>query len=692
MSSTSYSINSLMKSSISKNSITSSGLNESSNISFGNNVVLNKESVFNFTPFVSGVVNSTQSITNLNGSLNVSTKSWKDLTKPEFSNEDLLAVLNDIAQLSKIMFQNHFVENSIEKINLKNTKIRIKSLRDYLFKIYLAKNNYKQDNIFPKERTSVDMIGDIYTLAHCFVDETINFNILDLFNSSVKDDSQITADIKKIIKEQNELLLNRIKIENSSILTKIQFIECNLKDVRKNVENVDDSQRAFSGNLTNLFNNEITLIKNAINNNILTFENPSKRKKMNGTNYQIVLDDFEMGTDQPETSKSNQSETINPKISDVIKTNQSESNKVGTIQLNGDESNSKSIVEAKSPQQSRPVEVFSLLRQGSLKDKVILTKSNLSLKVQKSNQQQKQAKQLECQETMIQKEHQVADMNKLVQNVENQEQRPKPLKKIQSLSYARAVIIKPPTKTNVNICKTTNQNGNAKLTCEISKKTGQSNDGYILSNGKKRYNKKTSSIVGSAISDIKTLSARSQPYSYYIGQWSPRVDPKKIYNLISAFAKIIKLEELSPNIPNRYYRSFKVTVESHYAKEMLNCMNWPSGIVVSIWRDRNRNRDMRTMANLPVNCSKILEKTYSNDVAERVNQVSMSANQIAGESMNRVEAERTYIEENNEIVVTEDQNEEEENDQDMSDEVILDVNNENLRLNEEVENNSTSLI
>ncbi|CAF0922663.1 unnamed protein product [Brachionus calyciflorus] len=68
----------------------------------------------------------------------------------------------------------------------------------------------------------------------------------------------------------------------------------------------------------------------------------------------------------------------------------------------------------------------------------------------------------------------------------------------------------------------------------------------------------------SAISDIKNLSARSRPFSYYIGQWIPKVDPQKVYQLISAFANIIRLEELSPNIPNRYFRSFKLTVESHF--------------------------------------------------------------------------------------------------------------------------------
>ncbi|CAF1076476.1 unnamed protein product, partial [Brachionus calyciflorus] len=85
------------------------------------------------------------------------------------------------------------------------------------------------------------------------------------------------------------------------------------------------------------------------------------------------------------------------------------------------------------------------------------------------------------------------------------------------------------------------------------------------------------------------------------GQWSPKVDQKKVYQLISTFANIIRLEELSPNIPNRYFRSFKLTVESHFDYAIREGKNWPAGITVSEWRERNNNRDKATRENESVN-------------------------------------------------------------------------------------------
>ena len=144
-------------------------------------------------------------------------------------------------------------------------------------------------------------------------------------------------------------------------------------------------------------------------------------------------------------------------------------------------------------------------------------------------------------------------------------------------------------------------------------------DGFIISNGRRRYNKKLKSVVGTAVSEVKNLKANFKPFVYYCGQWNRNVDPECIKNLVSGFASIIDLEELSKNIPNRYFRAYKITVESQYNDAMLTAKNWPAGITIRRWFERNDGKDKNTRKNLTVNY-KTNNKNFTSQVGNVLTQ------------------------------------------------------------------------
>ena len=148
------------------------------------------------------------------------------------------------------------------------------------------------------------------------------------------------------------------------------------------------------------------------------------------------------------------------------------------------------------------------------------------------------------------------------------------------------------------------------------------NNEFIVSNGTKRYNKNKrngKSITGVAASDVRTLRAVSRPYSYYIGQWSMATKPEMLKKHVSDFAKVIELQELSVNVPNRRFRSFKIVVESYCDQAMWNPINWPGGVVVELFFERKRHTMNQFAANIPITHSKsIVENTENNKNSKSV--------------------------------------------------------------------------
>ncbi|CAF1143294.1 unnamed protein product, partial [Brachionus calyciflorus] len=161
----------------------------------------------------------------VNNQENQKKKSWSNLCDTEFSIDDLFNCLDEISQTSKLEFQSYFIEHNKEKLEVKSMKNRIRTLRDKLFKIYLKKLNYKPNSLTPKEKTCVDMLGDIHIVAVCFLDETVSINLLDLFNGS---DNNLINEIDYLLSKQQETIFNKIEQENTKINVRISHLEKNL--------------------------------------------------------------------------------------------------------------------------------------------------------------------------------------------------------------------------------------------------------------------------------------------------------------------------------------------------------------------------------------------------------------------------------------------------------------------------------
>ena len=80
--------------------------------------------------------------------------------------------------------------------------------------------------------------------------------------------------------------------------------------------------------------------------------------------------------------------------------------------------------------------------------------------------------------------------------------------------------------------------------------------------------------------------------------------PEMLKKHVSDFAKVIELQELSVNMPNRRFRSFKIVVESYCDQAMWNPINWPGGVVVERFFERKRFTTNRFVANVPITHSK----------------------------------------------------------------------------------------
>lgn len=120
-------------------------------------------------------------------------------------------------------------------------------------------------------------------------------------------------------------------------------------------------------------------------------------------------------------------------------------------------------------------------------------------------------------------------------------------------------------------------------------------------------------IYGTANSEVRALRAISKPFSFYVGQWDMRVNTEKLKQYISLFAKVINIAELSTNLPNRHFRSFKVTVEAYSADAMLTTTNWPGGIAVSRWFERGRKRGQND-PNYLITSAVCLDKRINNSI------------------------------------------------------------------------------
>jgi hypothetical protein len=76
---------------------------------------------------------------------------------------------------------------------------------------------------------------------------------------------------------------------------------------------------------------------------------------------------------------------------------------------------------------------------------------------------------------------------------------------------------------------------------------------------------------------------------------------EKMKRYIESFATVLEVVELGTKRSYRYFRSFKVTVESYDSNNMLNPENWPSGVKVARWFQRNNGKDINKAKKSPVN-------------------------------------------------------------------------------------------
>ncbi|CAF1045246.1 unnamed protein product [Brachionus calyciflorus] len=468
-------------------------------------------------------------------------RSWTDLLVADFSLDDLMECLDEISQKSKVEFQRYFNDFYAEKMDNKTTKNRVKSLRDKLFKNYLKKFNHKQ-NIVPKERSCLDMIGDIHVLVTCYLDNTININILDLF-SGINKEENIFNDISDMLSKQQEAILTKIQNENSKIMNKIDQLEKNLHVVYSNVNNNRDLiQMSFEK-----FKAEIDSIRKTRLNHETIPNNLKKRKMDNEVSVENEVCEEEMSKNTSNNS-----------------------------QVNLEENN-----------KNNP---SNLVQQKSQQNCTSNNETNISVNpIQDDNK----------------------EINENSTNVSQGE--------LQGKKTYSSMVIKKPNNSSKGLAISTsiNTNGTIRISYENKK---VDNEGFQVSNGRKRNTRPPKGkVIGTALSDIKNLSAKSKPFQYYLGQWSPKVDPKKVYQLISSFANISKLEELSPNIPNRYFRAFKLTVDSHFDSVIRDGKNWPAGITVSRWYERNNNRPKGTNENLEVNHNSCIAEVVEKSQEQQIN-------------------------------------------------------------------------
>ena len=108
-------------------------------------------------------------------------------------------------------------------------------------------------------------------------------------------------------------------------------------------------------------------------------------------------------------------------------------------------------------------------------------------------------------------------------------------------------------------------------------------------------------VIGTARSRISDLKAAGRPFYFYVGQWDLNTNVEKMKRYIESFATVLEVVELGTKRSYRYFRSFKVTVESYYSNNMLNPENWPSGVKVARWFQRNNGKDINKAKKSPVN-------------------------------------------------------------------------------------------
>ncbi len=260
-----------------------------------------------------------------------------------------------------------------------------------------------------------------------------------------------------------------------------------------------------------------------------------------------------------------------------------------------------------------------------------ITPSVFSKLVLQVDQDKNMTTEVEEQAEMIDKVGGLADNhNKVVSSSEKMESQicdqpasPEEPKGVNILKKSFAQIINivanNPKKKNIEHRKTTtnnlgnlNTNGNIKLV-EIN---GQShimagsskNDGFAVSNGTKRVNKKNKGIIiGTALSEVRQLRAVSKPYTYHIGQWSLDTNPNSIRAYASNFAQVIDIIELNTHISRPYFRTFKLVAESYCDSAIMSDGRWPMGIVIKRWFPQ-KNKASNTKVNLPVTNGAALAK------------------------------------------------------------------------------------
>ena len=163
----------------------------------------------------------------------------------------------------------------------------------------------------------------------------------------------------------------------------------------------------------------------------------------------------------------------------------------------------------------------------------------------------------------------------------------------------------------------TSCNGQARIVHDNKGNDNKVNDGFIVSNGRKKQKKTDILVTGQAVSEIKGLRAKSRPFSYHIGQWDLDTNPEQLKNHISGFAQVIEITELNTNIPRRYFRSFKLTVESFSKDNVLNGRNWPGNVEIKRWWPQ-KNKPDNTVRNVKVTKGATL-KTGNNKFTNIIN-------------------------------------------------------------------------
>lgn len=469
-----------------------------------------------------------------NNDLNNRTLSWRDLLDSNYKIDLLETHIADIAREPKLTFTNEFKTKLGG--NSKNNKNKVAQFRSDLFKIFLNKMKYTGNNIFniSKERSGIQMVEDIHTICCSYEEEIFKIELLDIFTGN--DNKKDTG---------NEAVMTLLENETSINRSEMQRIDNVISGILRDLRDCKDQNRTLQEKLNTLESNFNVAKENHNNTDCLYQE---IEKPTNSNKKRLRSDDDSSQLDQ---------HINNQRVSIPVCTTEDNSN-VQLISVP-----TQNIQQISQINSIRPI----LNDEGKTNNR---SNANNNLRVNNASGTLKET----------------------------------PLKQVsyaQSVSNTTAAKSKQslnniPRYKQTEIIKST-VNGTTKIHFAQNKINEITNDGFTLVSNRRRNRSSKHTVIGSAKSEIKALRGVSKPFHYYVGQWGLAVNPECLRKYINTFAKVIAITELSTHVERRYFRSFKVTVESYNADDMLTSANWPGGVKVCRWWERNNNyRNQNTNA------------------------------------------------------------------------------------------------